>query len=105
MKDKVVRDGKVAVLYSPGFGAGWYSWNKDYPEMLTSPLIVELIENKVSTDQIIRIAEELWPNAYLGGAKKLEIEWVPEGEQVHINEYDGSESIEVRSCDENWITL
>ena len=23
-------DGNVAVLYSPGFGAGWYTWNTDY---------------------------------------------------------------------------
>jgi hypothetical protein len=27
--EKVIRDGKVAVLYSPGYGAGWYSWNRD----------------------------------------------------------------------------
>ena len=24
--DKVVRDGLVAVLVSPGHGAGWYTW-------------------------------------------------------------------------------
>ena len=24
---KVIRDGKVAVLYSPGYGAGWYTWS------------------------------------------------------------------------------
>jgi len=26
---KYIRDGKVAVLYSPGFGAGWSTWNDD----------------------------------------------------------------------------
>ena len=25
--EKVVRDGKVAVLVSPGYGAGWSTWN------------------------------------------------------------------------------
>ena len=25
--EKLVREGRVAVMYSPGFGAGWYSWN------------------------------------------------------------------------------
>ena len=30
--NKVIRDGKVAVLYSPGYGAGWYSWNWNHPE-------------------------------------------------------------------------
>ena len=24
--EKVIRDGKVAVLYSPGYGAGWSTW-------------------------------------------------------------------------------
>lgn len=24
--DKIERDGKVAVLYSPGYGAGWSTW-------------------------------------------------------------------------------
>ena len=24
---KLTKDGKVAVLYSPDFGAGWYSWH------------------------------------------------------------------------------
>ena len=27
--EKVVRDGKVAVLISPGFGAGWSTWADD----------------------------------------------------------------------------
>lgn len=26
---KLIRDGKVAVLVSPGFGAGWSTWNGD----------------------------------------------------------------------------
>lgn len=28
--DKVIKDGKVAVLYSPGFGAGWFTWNNHH---------------------------------------------------------------------------
>ncbi len=34
MIQKLSQDGKVAVLYSPGFGAGWYTWNTDAPEIL-----------------------------------------------------------------------
>jgi hypothetical protein len=41
---KVIRDGKVAVLYSPGFGAGWYSWNSSVPQCLFSPEIVAMVE-------------------------------------------------------------
>ena len=27
--EKIEQDGKVAVLYSPGYGAGWSSWASD----------------------------------------------------------------------------
>ena len=29
MTEKYIKDGKVAVAYSPGFGAGWSTWNDD----------------------------------------------------------------------------
>ena len=29
MVEKLERDGKVAILYSPGYGAGWSTWNDD----------------------------------------------------------------------------
>lgn len=35
LEDKVIEDGKVAVLISPNYGAGWYSWNihnTEYPD-------------------------------------------------------------------------
>ena len=30
---KVNENDEVAVLVSPGYGAGWYSWNKDYLQL------------------------------------------------------------------------
>lgn len=41
---KVIRNGKVAVLVSEGFGAGWYSWNREYKELLFHPKLVEMVE-------------------------------------------------------------
>jgi len=41
---KVIRDGKVAVLISHGFGAGWYSWNTEYQQLLFHPKLVEMVE-------------------------------------------------------------
>jgi hypothetical protein len=41
--NKVVRDGKVAVIYSPHYGAGWYSWH-GIPELLFDPAVVAMIE-------------------------------------------------------------
>ena len=31
--NKLIRDGKVAVLISPEYGAGWSTWNYDLPEI------------------------------------------------------------------------
>ena len=46
--EKVIRDDKVAVLYSPGYGAGWSTWcsNDDLIEtLLFHPLIVKKVES------------------------------------------------------------
>lgn len=94
--EKVIKDGKVAVLYSPGYGAGWYSWNSDHKELLFHPKLVEMVENK-KTDQIDEdwIEENLGiANVYCGGAKDLKILWLPVGTAFMVDEYDGSESIE-----------
>ena len=40
--DKVIRDGKVAVLYSPRFGSGWSTWSAPM-EAIFHPKIVELV--------------------------------------------------------------
>ena len=45
----------------------------------------------------------LWyPDMYTGGMDSLKIEWLPEGTLFRINEYDGSESIEVKE-DMDWM--
>ena len=94
--EKVIRNGKVAVLYSPGFGAGWHSWN-ERKELLFHPKLVEMVENNKQskiTEQWIK--ENLGiDNAYCGGAGDLQIKWLDEGTAFIINEYDGSESIKI----------
>jgi hypothetical protein len=92
--NKVIRDGKVAVLYSPGFGAGWYSWNNGFQQCLFEPRIVEAIEAGYDVAQLERLAYDLFgDDFYTGGAKKLIIKWLPEGTAFRVHEYDGSESI------------
>jgi len=98
--EKVIRDGRVAVLYSPDYGAGWYTWNTEHPDMMFDPTVVNyVLEGKV--DQIKAYAALKWPDAYIGGLDDLKIEWLPEGTAFRINEYDGNESIEVKE-DLNW---
>ena len=93
--EKVIRNGQVAILYSPGFGAGWYSWNSE-KELLFHPKLVEMVENNRQSEITTQwIQENLGiNNVYCGGADDLQIEWLDEGTAFIINEYDGSESIE-----------
>lgn len=90
-KRKITRDGKVAVAISPGFGAGWTTWNNLSP---FEPKIIKMIElgkqNEITEEWCeVHLGERF----YCGGAKNLEIVWIPKGVKFSINEYDGSESI------------
>lgn len=96
--NKVVRDGKVAVLISSDYGAGWYTWNTEIDNaevLLFDPILVAAVEaNDFGT--LITRAKELCPSCYTGGASDgLHIEWVPEGEEFEVQEYDGAESLHI----------
>jgi hypothetical protein len=99
--EKVIKDGRVAVIYSPDYGAGWYTWNKEYPEMLFDPTVVMFVEDG-DLDKVEAYATLKWPEAYIGGLRDLRVEWIPEGTAFKINEYDGNESIEIRDGNQ-WI--
>lgn len=94
MAEKVVRDGKVAILVSRGHGAGWSSWNSEHPDCITHPEIVAMVEREAPAAEIEAKASELWPDGYWGGAEGLRIEWVAEGAQYRVDEYDGAESLD-----------
>jgi len=94
--DKVIRDGKVAVLYSPGYGAGWYSWHGE-EKLLYDPVIVGMIESHKYYTEIVEYCQERYGDQhYFKGAEDLRIEWVDVGREFRITEYDGSESIEYK---------
>lgn len=90
--DKVIRNGKTAVVVSPGYGAGWYTWNDYNEELLFHPRLVAAILGE-SKEKPEKVAAELWPDAYDGGLKDARVVWVPEGTLFRIDEYDGSEKI------------
>ena len=102
---KVVRFGKVAVIYSPGHGAGWYSWHR-IEELLFDPKLVDMIERGATEDEVEAYCEEHYQNehksAYWGGVDDLVIKWIPEGSLFRIDEYDGAETI-VLQDDDLWI--
>ena len=96
--EKLIRDGKVAIIYHPSFGAGWYTWNEKYKEVMYHPQLVQ----KILDDEQKDLTEE-WVKAVLGipkdehlcvlAAGELEIEWLPIGTPFKISEYDGAESV------------
>lgn len=93
--NKVIRDGCVAVLFSPGFGAGWYSWNQGRTELLFDPAMVELVEAE-QWEELQAYVTLKYPDIYTGGLRDLQITWVPQGLGFRIEEYDGSETVEIQ---------
>ena len=96
---KVIKNGQVAVLYSPGYGAGWSTWsdNKFTETLLFHPLIVEKVEsgheNEITTEWLVEQFGEEYEDVYCGGAKDLKINWIDQGSRFRVNEYDGFETI------------
>jgi hypothetical protein len=89
--EKIIRDGMVAVAVSGGFGAGWSTWNSIDP--MDARFNQLFLDGKV--DEVVRICEEE-DLGYAGGARDVEIKWVPVGTEFIITEYDGSESLETK---------
>ena len=89
---KLIRDGKVAVIYSPGFGGGWYTWH-GIKDLIFDPTVVEMIEANTPVDSIVSYCEETYGKHYYGGVTDLRIEWIKQGSLFRINEYDGSEEV------------
>ena len=108
--EKYIKDGKVAVLYSPGYGSGWYTWNREYPELIFDVKVVEYVlklksQMSVAYDTMVleNYLKNKYPEIYIGSnLVELKIEWIAEGEEFKIAEYDGSEYVKLRSQDDGW---
>ena len=100
--NKLIDNGKVAVLYSPEFGAGWSTWNPEVPELVFDPAIVVFVEKdqwaELETYVILK-----YPGIFKGGMKDLAVAWLPEGTEFRISEHDGAENIEIKEKT-GWIT-
>lgn len=115
--ERYIKDGKVAILVSPGYGAGWSTWERD--ELAYDKRVVEYwLKHKDdeefmkeidtwadenSTKEAARKQFEEWgyPGVYFGGFKQIELVWLPKGTLFRIKEYDGSERIETNDS-VNW---
>ena len=93
------KDGDIAVLYSPGFGAGWSTWNNE--SLAYDKRVVELFDNNpppLDEDHLNTVQKALkeygYGQPYLGGYEQLIKEWIPKNQPFRIHEYDGSENIQ-----------
>lgn len=121
------------ILYSPGYGAGWSTWNAHTKEQITFlteyPPLIEYVEksggdlaNRRSTwfddeeerikaipaiQQIMKEWKEKFPDEpelYLGGIKGLSIRKIPSGVRYFIEEYDGSENVVIeKDIEDRWL--
>ncbi len=104
--DKVIENGNVAVLFSPGYGSGWSTWNEDHPEIVFDPTVVAYVQTDgltMSRDDMIKYLENKYPGIYIGnGFNSLTITWIPQGTRFEITEYDGFESVRVEDEIKTW---
>lgn len=98
--EKVVRDGKVAVLVSIGYGAGWSTWADDPEAALFAPDVVAWVE---AGKPSINVDDAFGHYGFLDGLRDVEIKWVPVGTRFMIEEYDGSERLTVIGPDFGYI--
>lgn len=92
--EKLIKDGCVAVLVSHGYGAGWSTWEHD-ERMLFDPVLAAMLEDGAGEDEITKVEEQRYPDIYHGGLDGLTVHWVPIGKRFRIEEYDGSESLQL----------
>lgn len=85
--------GEVAVLFSPGYGSGWFTVNPEYPEIIFDPTLVRMVLDDRSFHHLTEYAEAKYPNVSRLGLINLAIHWVPKGKVFRIEEYDGSEYV------------
>ena len=119
MCEKYIQDGKVAILVSRGFGAGWSTW--EGKELAYDKRVVEFWLSHKDDEEYLRQLDayeknEIKRNAsklfkswgyndvYFGGFADIELVWIPVGTPFVITEYDGAESIETISSIK-WTTV
>lgn len=84
-------EGKIGIVYSPGFGAGWSTWGCE--EMALDQEIAVAIERGVPYSVLEDIAKKNWSEQYLGGLEDCVVEWVEPGTLFRIEEYGGNEGL------------
>lgn len=103
---KLVRDGKVGVLYSSEHGAGWSTGAErlDKKErewiLMDSELVSLVLEGK--KESAVEIVKQSFPDLFWSG-RDLKVGWVDQGLQFEIDAIDGQESIIIIGPDDLFV--
>tara|TARA_A100001391_G_scaffold21102_1_gene11541 strand:- start:9 stop:395 length:387 start_codon:yes stop_codon:yes gene_type:complete len=117
-------DGKVGVLISGGYGAGWSTWadSKDREFFLFDWGLVKLALEKeaawisqdntslfgrglveMNTEALEVYLKENGVDSFTGGWAGVYVKWMDQGTEFIVEEYDGSESLRYRD-NEDWMS-
>ena len=97
----------MKVLISPGYGAGWSTWND--PRIAFDERIIRAFECGISEEDMKALCVECDYHDGFGGApcmggfKSLMVVEVPSGTMFRIHEYDGYESVEMLDMDDWYV--
>lgn len=96
-------EGQVGVIVSGGFGAGWSTWNREIGTFLImDKTLVEMCLSERSSSEVGLYLEGIGvEDFYLGGWGDCSVYFLDKGTHFIIDEYDGSESIQVMN-ETNW---
>ena len=94
--EKIEKDGRIAVLYSPGFGAGWSTWADDNQKEALC-MDARIVGPFLAGDKAgaVAAAVAMFPDLYTGGADELQVMWIEKGKAFEVEEYEGTESVHV----------
>jgi hypothetical protein len=95
---KLVQNGATAILYAPGPGNGWSSWNPTCEGLLYDRDIVRAVLAGDRT-RAMTIAKTKYPSACVFGGASLQVAWVPEGARFRIEGAGGSERVVILNSD------
>lgn len=114
MVDKLIQDGRVAVLHTAWYGAGWSTWAEPHEKLtlLFEPDVAEIVmryrgqkyfdEIKMLEEIRLLFAIKAY-ESYQQGASHLTVRWIPQGAQFRIREHDGMEIIDFKDSID-WIS-
>lgn len=104
-------EGKLGVLVSRGYGAGWSTWNTYGIDLAIDKRIIKTymeykaFGRKANLDSLCEWFDSIgYKDIYMGGWEDLDIVWIDKGTTFRIDEYDGAETIE-KLDDQDWCTV